>query len=117
MYEFKEVTVCTILQKTCINLKEIIGPKREVPGKIRRVDRSGYIDIDVKTDLFQEMQVQVFYSVLDQIFHGKHPLDKSTMEILSDVQNKYYTLPYVPGTVRNLGAQMPLKAVTMLVTT
>lgn len=46
-----------------------------------------------------EMQLQVFYSILDQLYHGKHPLDGSTTEVLAEVQNKYYGIPHVPNTV------------------
>ena len=48
----------------------------------------------------QELQLQVFYSILDQVYHGQHPLGGSTIEILEKVQNTYYSLPYVSGTVR-----------------
>ena len=49
-----------------------------------------------------EMQLQVFYSILDQVFHGQHPLPKSSVDILGEIQNKYYSLPYVPGTAWHL---------------
>lgn len=51
------------------------------------------------------LSLQVFYAALDQIYHGKHPLEKSTTEILKETQEKVYGLPYVPNTVsRNLRA-------------
>ncbi|NXO89483.1 MIPEP peptidase, partial [Certhia brachydactyla] len=49
-----------------------------------------------------DMQLQVFYAVLDQIYHGKHPLKKSTTEILKETQEKVYGLPYVPNTAWQL---------------
>ncbi|KAM6447630.1 mitochondrial intermediate peptidase [Liasis olivaceus] len=49
-----------------------------------------------------DMQLQVFYAVLDQIYHGKHPLEKSTTEILKETQEKFYGLPYVPDTAWQL---------------
>uniref|UniRef100_A0A8C6VH58 Mitochondrial intermediate peptidase n=1 Tax=Naja naja TaxID=35670 RepID=A0A8C6VH58_NAJNA len=49
-----------------------------------------------------DMQLQVFYAVLDQIYHGKHPLKKSTTEILKETQEKFYGLPYVPDTAWQL---------------
>uniref|UniRef100_A0A663LUU6 Mitochondrial intermediate peptidase n=1 Tax=Athene cunicularia TaxID=194338 RepID=A0A663LUU6_ATHCN len=49
-----------------------------------------------------DMQLQVFYAVLDQIYHGKHPLRKSTTEILKETQEKVYGLPYVPNTAWQL---------------
>lgn len=48
-----------------------------------------------------EMQQQVFYSALDQKLH-MHPLSSSktsTSEILEEVQQQYYGLPFVPDTV------------------
>ena len=42
---------------------------------------------------------QVFYAALDQIYHGKHPLQSSTTDILRDTQERFYGLPYVPNTV------------------
>ncbi|XP_020290240.1 mitochondrial intermediate peptidase isoform X2 [Pseudomyrmex gracilis] len=48
-----------------------------------------------------ELQNQVFYSMLDQVYHsGK--LTKSTTEILADVQKEYYGLPYVKNTAWQL---------------
>lgn len=41
---------------------------------------------------------QIFYAVLDQIYHGK-PLNHSTTDILKEMQQKFYGLPYTPNTV------------------
>ncbi|XP_025052386.1 mitochondrial intermediate peptidase [Alligator sinensis] len=49
-----------------------------------------------------DMQLQVFYAVLDQIYHGKHPLKRSTTEILKETQEKFYGLPYVSNTAWQL---------------
>lgn len=49
-----------------------------------------------------EIQLQVFYAALDQVYHGEHPLKKSTTEILADVQNQYYGIPHVPNTAWQL---------------
>uniref|UniRef100_A0A4X2M368 Mitochondrial intermediate peptidase n=1 Tax=Vombatus ursinus TaxID=29139 RepID=A0A4X2M368_VOMUR len=49
-----------------------------------------------------DMQLQVFYATLDQIYHGKHPLKRSTTEILKETQEKFYGLPYVPNTAWQL---------------
>ncbi|XP_062050545.1 mitochondrial intermediate peptidase isoform X2 [Lepus europaeus] len=49
-----------------------------------------------------DMQLQVFYAMLDQIYHGKHPLRKSTTDILKEAQEKFYGLPYVPNTAWQL---------------
>lgn len=49
-----------------------------------------------------EMQLQIFYSILDQIYHGEHPLKGSTTDILKEAQNKYYQLPYVEKTALHL---------------
>uniref|UniRef100_A0A7M4F200 Mitochondrial intermediate peptidase n=1 Tax=Crocodylus porosus TaxID=8502 RepID=A0A7M4F200_CROPO len=45
---------------------------------------------------------QVFYAVLDQIYHGKHPLKISTTDILKETQEKFYGLPYVSNTAWQL---------------
>lgn len=42
---------------------------------------------------------QIFYAVLDQIYHSK-PQNRSTTEILKEMQLKFYGLPYTPNTVR-----------------
>ncbi|XP_038617761.1 mitochondrial intermediate peptidase isoform X2 [Tachyglossus aculeatus] len=49
-----------------------------------------------------DMQLQVFYAALDQIYHGKHPLKRSTTDILKETQEKCYGLPYVPNTAWQL---------------
>ncbi|XP_051882085.1 mitochondrial intermediate peptidase-like isoform X1 [Pristis pectinata] len=49
-----------------------------------------------------DLQLQVFYSVLDQIYHGQYPLPKSTTEILKETQEKFYGLPYVQNTAWQL---------------
>ncbi|CAB3360398.1 Hypothetical predicted protein [Cloeon dipterum] len=48
-----------------------------------------------------EMQLQVFYSALDQKYHGQHPLTNTT-DILKSVQSKHYGLPYVENTAWQL---------------
>ena len=53
--------------------------------------------------LLQDMQLQVFYSIMDQLFHNQESPVTDTVTILKEVQNKYYGLPYVPGTVSTLG--------------
>lgn len=51
-----------------------------------------------------EMQLQIFYSVLDQIYHGNLPFvnNATTTDILAQIQQQYYSLPYVPGTAWQL---------------
>jgi intermediate peptidase len=46
-----------------------------------------------------DMQVQVFYSALDQQYHGSHPLEGSTTDVLAQLQKQYYGIPYVLNTV------------------
>ncbi|KAM9319193.1 mitochondrial intermediate peptidase-like [Pholidichthys leucotaenia] len=48
-----------------------------------------------------DTQLQIFYAVLDQIYHGK-PQNRSTTEILKDMQQKFYGLPYTPNTAWQL---------------
>ncbi|CAF4875243.1 unnamed protein product [Pieris macdunnoughi] len=46
-----------------------------------------------------EMQLQVFYSVLDQLYHGANVShQQSTTEVLQSAQKQYYGLPYVDNT-------------------
>ncbi|CAH1376753.1 hypothetical protein MTP99_018163 [Tenebrio molitor] len=49
-----------------------------------------------------ETQLQIFYAALDQIYHGRHPLQGTTTDILADTQNKFYGLAYVPKTTWQL---------------
>ncbi|KAF3847972.1 hypothetical protein F7725_021000 [Dissostichus mawsoni] len=44
-----------------------------------------------------DTQLQIFYAVLDQIYHSQ-PQNRSTTEILQEMQNKFYGLPYTPNT-------------------
>ncbi|KAM6946413.1 mitochondrial intermediate peptidase-like [Aplochiton taeniatus] len=48
-----------------------------------------------------DTQLQVFYAILDQMYHGQ-PQNRSTTEILTDMQQKYYGLPYTPNTAWQL---------------
>lgn len=41
---------------------------------------------------------QVFYAVLDQLYHSR-PQNCSTTDILKEMQQKFYGLPHVPNTV------------------
>lgn len=45
-----------------------------------------------------EMQSQVFYSMLDQVYHSGE-IKCSTTDILEQIQNQYYALPYIKNTV------------------
>lgn len=47
-----------------------------------------------------EMQLQLFYSVLDQYYHTQPPQPLSTTDLLVKLQLEYYELPYVKNTVR-----------------
>lgn len=42
--------------------------------------------------------LQIFYAALDQVYHGK-PLHRSTTDILREMQETFYGLPYVYDTV------------------
>ncbi|XP_043477503.1 mitochondrial intermediate peptidase [Leptopilina heterotoma] len=48
-----------------------------------------------------EMQNQVFYSMLDQVYHSQE-LERDTTSILADIQRDYYTLPYIENTAWQL---------------
>lgn len=47
-----------------------------------------------------EMQLQLFYSVLDQYYHTQAPQPLNTTDLLAKLQVEYYGLPYVKDTVR-----------------
>lgn len=49
-----------------------------------------------------EMQRQVLYAMIDQIYHGRHPLDGSTTDILAYVQSQHTVIPHAPGMLRTL---------------
>ncbi|ALC41377.1 CG7791 [Drosophila busckii] len=50
-----------------------------------------------------ETQLQVFYSALDQVYHGERSAQgANTTETLRSVQSKYYGLPYVENTAWQL---------------
>merc|ERR1712142_1068546 len=49
-----------------------------------------------------ELQAQLFYSAVDQLYHSKLPLPGSTSFCLESIQSQYHTLPYVPGTAYHL---------------
>ncbi|OCT93161.1 hypothetical protein XELAEV_18016226mg [Xenopus laevis] len=55
-----------------------------------------------KVGAASDMQLQVFYAMLDQIFHSVHPLKGSTTDILKETQETFYGLPYVPQTAWHL---------------
>ncbi|XP_029922854.1 mitochondrial intermediate peptidase [Myripristis murdjan] len=48
-----------------------------------------------------DTQLQIFYAVLDQIYHGK-PQNRSTTDILKEMQQNFYGLPYIPNTAWQL---------------
>ncbi|XP_075956577.1 mitochondrial intermediate peptidase-like [Anarhichas minor] len=48
-----------------------------------------------------DTQLQIFYAVLDQIYHGQ-PQNQTTTEILEEMQQKFYGLPYAPNTAWQL---------------
>ncbi|CAG9863414.1 unnamed protein product [Phyllotreta striolata] len=49
-----------------------------------------------------ETQLQIFYAVIDQKYHGMHPLSGTTTEVLANTQKDFYCLPYVPNTAWQL---------------
>lgn len=44
-----------------------------------------------------EMQRQVLYALVDQVYHGQHPLKKSTTEVMADLQKEYTVIPHIDG--------------------
>ena len=52
-----------------------------------------------------EMQLQLFYSILDQYYHTQAPQPLNTTDLLAKLQVEYYGLPYVKNTVRHVNLQ------------
>ncbi|XP_057176984.1 mitochondrial intermediate peptidase isoform X2 [Triplophysa rosa] len=48
-----------------------------------------------------DTQLQIFYAALDQVYHGK-PQYTTTTDMLREMQEKFYGLPYVPDTAWQL---------------
>uniref|UniRef100_A0AAR2J4H8 Mitochondrial intermediate peptidase n=1 Tax=Pygocentrus nattereri TaxID=42514 RepID=A0AAR2J4H8_PYGNA len=48
-----------------------------------------------------DTQLQVFYAALDQVYHGE-PQNRTTTDILKEMQGKFYGLPYVHNTAWQL---------------
>ncbi|XP_066586613.1 mitochondrial intermediate peptidase [Prorops nasuta] len=48
-----------------------------------------------------ELQIQVFYSMLDHVYHS-NKLERSSTKILEEIQGKYYGIPYVENTAWQL---------------
>ncbi|XP_060902191.1 mitochondrial intermediate peptidase-like [Labrus mixtus] len=48
-----------------------------------------------------DTQLQIFYAVLDQIYHST-PQNRSTTDLLKEMQQKFYGLPYTPNTAWQL---------------
>ncbi|XP_076001295.1 mitochondrial intermediate peptidase-like [Genypterus blacodes] len=48
-----------------------------------------------------DTQLQIFYAALDQIYHGE-PQNRSTTDILKEIQQKFYGLPHTPNTAWQL---------------
>ncbi|XP_034023957.1 mitochondrial intermediate peptidase-like [Thalassophryne amazonica] len=48
-----------------------------------------------------DTQLQIFYAVLDQVYHSK-PQNRSTTDILKEMQQKFYGLPYALNTAWQL---------------
>ena len=44
----------------------------------------------------------MFYAILDQVYQGEEIPGKTTTEIMEEIQNKYYSLPYISGTVSTI---------------
>ncbi|XP_053728502.1 mitochondrial intermediate peptidase-like isoform X1 [Synchiropus splendidus] len=48
-----------------------------------------------------DTQLQIFYAALDQVYHGR-PQNRSSTDILMEMQQKFYGLPYTPNTAWQL---------------
>ncbi|XP_024910966.1 mitochondrial intermediate peptidase [Cynoglossus semilaevis] len=48
-----------------------------------------------------DTQLQIFYAVLDQVYHSQ-PQNRSTTEVLKEMQQRFYGLPHTPNTAWQL---------------
>ncbi|WAR28431.1 MIPEP-like protein [Mya arenaria] len=51
-----------------------------------------------KLFLYSDTQQQIFYSIMDLVFHGPDFSPRTPIQILEEVQNQYYGIPYVNNT-------------------
>lgn len=59
-----------------------------------------------------DTQLQLFYSALDQVYHGDpQNQEATTTKTLQKVQEKYYGLPYIPDTVSDINT---IKSISIL---
>jgi len=49
-----------------------------------------------------ELQAQLLFSSLDQVYHGVMPMEGDTTAVLEDVHSNFHSLPYVPNTAPQL---------------
>ncbi|XP_003737717.1 mitochondrial intermediate peptidase [Galendromus occidentalis] len=61
-------------------------------------------NLEASRVIFQasETQLQVFYAFVDHAYHSQYPRQKSTTEILREVQNEHYGVPFVENTAWQL---------------
>ncbi|KAL6059676.1 Mitochondrial intermediate peptidase [Balamuthia mandrillaris] len=50
-----------------------------------------------------DAQMQVLHAIIDQVYHGPHPLPSSTTSLLADLQNRYTSVPFAEGTAWQAG--------------
>ena len=48
---------------------------------------------------WQDIQLQVFYAIVDQVLHSQSPPSADTVQLVEDLHKQYYSLPHVPNTV------------------
>ncbi|CAD5114665.1 DgyrCDS3714 [Dimorphilus gyrociliatus] len=58
------------------------------------------LNLNKSKKMFSAMETneQLFYSMIDQAYHGPHPLKGSTTQILQNIMKTYYHLPFVKNT-------------------
>lgn len=55
-----------------------------------------------KVFVASETELQIFYSALDQAYHGSDVGEESTTDVLARIQQNYYSIPYVENTAWQL---------------
>eukprot|EP00124_Ichthyophonus_hoferi_P000510 Ihof_evm8s19 gene=Ihof_evmTU8s19 len=76
--------------------------RHHVTGEI--LPKSALERLRQSRDMFgaSESLTQICLALVDQRYHGKHPLSKSTTDLLGDVQDSISTIPHVPNTAWQL---------------
>ena len=96
--DFAEVP--SILMEYFLADERVLGSFAQHHQTSAAIPRSAMQAVHEANELYPsfDTQMQVFYAVMDQRFHGEHPLGKSTVELFAELHKGYSPLPYVQDT-------------------